>query len=177
MQKKPYSNLAERVASFLIILLAVLEDQLSKQWAIMALKPIRTMPVIEGVFHFTYRENTGAAFSLFSAPDERWIFLTISSVAIVGMTIYLFAARQPSGLTCCSLAMIIGGGIGNMIDRLANGFVVDFIDVRIIHFPVFNMADCFVCIGTGLLLLAVLLEWRNEGKATVLPDDAGKDNG
>ena len=64
--KKPYRNLFARIFSFLITIFAVIEDQLSKQWAILALKPIRTMPVIEGVFHFTYRENTGAAFSLFS---------------------------------------------------------------------------------------------------------------
>lgn len=170
-------NLPARISACLLALFAVIEDQITKRWAVLALKPIRTMPLIDGVFHFTYRENTGAAFSLFSAPDERWIFLTISSVAIVVMTVYLFAAPRASGLTCCSLGMIIGGGIGNMIDRVANGFVVDFIDVRIIRFPVFNVADCFVCIGTGLLLLSVLLEWRNEGKKNALPDDTEKDNG
>ena len=156
------SWLRTRWLALAIIGCAVLLDQITKQLAVAHLKPIDTFPIIKDVFHLTYRTNSGAAWSIFSAPDQRWIFMTISTIAIVAMLAYLAAVRIDCRFARLGLGAIIGGGIGNMIDRVALGYVVDFFDARIINFPVFNVADCFVCVGAGLLMLSLLLDWRRE---------------
>lgn len=150
---------------FAIIALAVLLDQLTKHLTVLYLKPIPTLPLWEGVFHLTYRTNTGAAWSIFSAPDQRWIYMTVSIVGILAMLAFLAFVRDLSPLFRIGLAMMAGGGIGNMIDRVANGFVVDMLDFCLINFPVFNVADCFVCVGAGVLVLAFLLDWIHEARA------------
>ncbi len=162
---KALAWLREKWLPLALILFSVLLDLLTKQLATAHLKPIGTFPLIENVFHLTYRINYGAAWSIFSAPDQRWIFMTVSTVAILGLLAYLLIVKQDSRLMQLGLGAIIGGGIGNMIDRISLGYVVDFLDARIINFPVFNVADCFVCVGAGLLMLALLLDWRREAKA------------
>ena len=120
------------------------------------LKPVGSVPIIEDALHLTYAENTGAAFSMFDEPDERWIFMSISTVAIVALLVYFFVRKPTDKWECLSLAFIIGGGIGNMIDRFLLGYVVDMIDFCLIDFAVFNVADSFVCIGAGLLMLTLI---------------------
>lgn len=130
-------------------------DQATKYAAESALKDIETFPLIRGVLHLTYVENRGAAFGMLS--DKRWIFLVLSSVALVAMAVFAVINRNGRMMTNVAVAMIFGGGVGNMIDRFANGFVVDFIDFRLINFWVFNVADSFVCIGCGVLILSLIL--------------------
>ena len=145
-------------------------DQISKWLTVMNLEyiapPMRpdTIPVIQDVFHFTYVRNTGAAFSMFNEPDERWIFMSISSVAIVALSIYLWKVRKGSKLLCVALSFIIGGGIGNMIDRCLLGYVIDMLDFRIINFAIFNVADSFVCVGVGLFAFLIIYEEIKESK-------------
>ena len=154
----------------------VILDQITKWLAVWGLKKLDTLPLIEDILHLTYVENRGAAFGMFS--DERWVFILISSVAIVGFTIYLYLGHTGSRLYEISISLIISGGIGNMIDRLALGYVVDFIDCRFVKypnftdgdviwrtFPVFNGADSFVCVGAALLMLALILDTVAEAKA------------
>ena len=138
-----------------VIALGVGLDQLTKLLAVLYLSPITTLPIIKNVIHLTYVENRGAAFGMLA--DQRWIFITVSTVAITVMLLYLYLGHSENMLMAISLAMIISGGIGNMIDRLALGYVVDFIDFRLINFAVFNGADSFVCVGAGLLLLSIIL--------------------
>ena len=138
-------------------------DQLTKLIAIKHLKPIATFPIIEDVFHFTFTTNDGMAFGMLD--NQRWIFLTISTITIVLMGIILYTGRLSNKLYTVSVSMIISGGIGNMIDRIALGYVVDFIDFRLINFAVFNGADSFVCVGAGLLVLALVREMLEESKA------------
>ena len=133
-------------------------DQLSKWLTVINLGLHETFPLIEGVFHFTYVRNTGAAFSLFDKPEERWIFMSISTVAIIALAIYLWYNRKGSKLLCVALSFIIGGGIGNMVDRCILKYVIDMLDFRLINFAIFNVADSFVCVGVGLFALAVILE-------------------
>lgn len=133
-------------------------DQLSKWLTVMNLGLGETFPLIDGVFHFTYVRNTGAAFSMFNQPDQRWIFMSISSVTIVALSFYLWTQRKGSKLLCVAVSFIIGGGIGNMIDRCILKYVVDMLDFRLINFAIFNVADSFVCVGVGLFALATILD-------------------
>ena len=139
-------------------------DQLSKWLTVINLGLGETFPLIEGVFHFTYVRNTGAAFSIFNEPDERWIFMSISTVAIIALSIYLWKNRKGSKLLCVALSFIVGGGIGNMIDRSILKYVIDMLDFRLINFAIFNVADSFVCVGVGLFALAVILDEIKEVK-------------
>lgn len=145
-----------------IILGGILLDQITKLLASTYLKVVDTVPIIEGVLHLTYAENTGAAFGMLK--DHRWVFLSISTVAIIGMGLYLYLFKSESRLYDVAIAMIVSGGMGNMFDRLGLGYVVDFIDFRLINFAVFNGADSFVCVGSGLLILALILDLVKESK-------------
>ena len=136
-------------------------DQLTKWLAVNFLKPIPTSPIIDGVIHLTYVENRGAAFGMLA--DQRWVFITISTIAIIAMALYLYFGHAQNLLYGISLSMVVSGGLGNMIDRIALGYVIDFIDFRLINFAVFNGADSFVCVGAGLMILAILL-LPSEGK-------------
>ncbi len=133
----------------------VLIDQISKLLAKRFLEPVGDFPIIGGVLHLTYVENTGAAFGILK--NHRWIFMSVSCVAVLALLVYLAVARNSTGmLGGISLAMIIGGGIGNMIDRVLSGYVIDFINFELIDFAVFNIADSAVCIGAVLLIVYVL---------------------
>ena len=146
-----------------IIVATVFLDQITKYLTIFFLKPIDTLPIIRDVIHLTYVENTGAAFGMMK--DSRWIFMVTSTVAIVGILVYMFWKRPQNKLLCTALSFIVGGGIGNMIDRTLLGYVVDMIDFRLINFAVFNVADSFVCVGAGLMILYLILDMVNESKA------------
>jgi signal peptidase II len=148
----------------MIIAGVIFLDQLSKWLTVINLGLHETFPLIEGVFHFTYVQNTGAAFSMFNEPDERWIFMSISTVAIIGLSVYLWFNRKGSKLLCVALSFIVGGGIGNMIDRCILKYVIDMLDFRLINFAIFNVADSFVCVGVGLFALAVILDEVKEMK-------------
>ncbi len=146
-----------------VIALGVFLDQLTKWLAVEYLTKVTTVPIIKGVIHLTYLENPGAAFGSFA--DAPWVFNTVSTVAIIAMLLYLFSGRCSNALEAISIAMIVSGGIGNMIDRLTLGYVVDFIDFRLINFAIFNGADSFVCVGAGILILSLSLELAREIKA------------
>ena len=152
-----------------VILGGILLDQLTKFFAFKFLTQVDTVPIIKNVLHLTFETNRGMAFSLLS--DNRWVFITVSSVAIIGFMIYLYLGHADNLYYGVSLAMVISGGIGNMIDRFGLGFyvapdgvgeVIDFIDFRLINFAVFNGADSFVCIGAGVLIILLLIDLKKE---------------
>ena len=147
----------------LIIAAGIVIDQLTKLLAVIYLKPVRDFPLIKDVFHLYYTENPGAAFGMLS--NDRWVFMTFSTVMILGMCVYLFFPKKQSRpLFNIAMAVVISGGIGNMIDRIAYGKVVDFFYFKLINFAIFNMADVFVCVGAGLMILDVILEIIEESK-------------
>lgn len=150
---------------FLITAGVILLDQITKILALQHLAPVGSLPLWENVLHLTYVENTGAAFGMLK--DHRWVFLVISTVALGGMIVYMFLNKTKQPLETTAVAFIVGGGIGNMIDRLTRGFVVDFVDVKCIpHWNyIFNVADIFVCVGCGLFILYVLLFETKSKKA------------
>ncbi len=145
-----------------IMALVVFLDQLTKYLTILFLKPLDTFPIIEDVLHLTYVENTGAAFGMMK--NQRWLFMIVSTVAIIALLVYLFKKKTQPKLENLAIAFIVGGGIGNMIDRIFLGYVVDMIDFRLINFAVFNVADSFVCVGAGLLMLYIILSGVKEYK-------------
>lgn len=150
---------------WIIVSIAVIAvDQLTKYLASTYLKPIGTFPIIEGALHLTYVENKGAAFGILS--DNRWIFMSISTVAIIAIAVLMVVFRKKyyHPLLYTGACMVLGGGIGNMIDRFAYGYVVDFIDFRLINFAVFNAADCFVCVGAALVAVYLLFFEPKEKK-------------
>lgn len=157
----------------MIIVGIVFLDQLTKWLTVINLDLGESYTVIEGFFNFKYVRNTGAALSMFDKPDERWIFMSISTIAIIAMFIYLWKSRKGNKLLCVALSFILGGGIGNMVDRTLLGYVVDFLDFILyrdaqgfeFHFPTFNIADSFVCIGVGLFALSMILEEVRLSKA------------
>ncbi|MCI5512604.1 MAG: signal peptidase II [Clostridia bacterium] len=147
----------------LLIIAFIYLDQLSKYLAVIYLKGGESFPIIKNVLHLTYVENEGAAFGMLK--DHRWIFMIISSVAIIGLFVYLVKNYKASRLQSVALTMIIAGGIGNMIDRVVLGYVVDFIDFTLINFAIFNVADSFVCVGVGLLIIYLLMTLKREHDA------------
>ena len=147
----------------LIIFVGIIIDQLTKWISATYLSKIITLPIIKNVIHLTYVENRGAAFGMFA--NNRWVFMITSTIMIIGLLLYLYLGLAENRLYEISMAMIISGGIGNMIDRIALGYVVDFIDFRLINFAVFNGADSFVCVGAGLLILAMVLDMVKEAKS------------
>ncbi len=139
-----------------IIAVSVIIDQILKLIVSNALEIGHTVPVIDGVFHFTYVQNFGAAFSILQ--NRQWFLILVTSVVmIVAVVIMVKNIKKFTALLSVSIALIIGGGIGNLIDRIRLGYVVDFIDCRFINFPVFNFADCCVVVGAFLLVISVFV--------------------
>ncbi|MBE6674550.1 MAG: signal peptidase II [Ruminococcaceae bacterium] len=147
-----------------IILGGIALDQLTKILVLKLMHLGQSIELIPGVFNITYIQNEGAAFGMLS--EHRWIFMITSTVAIIGIGIYLFGFCRERMTLKVGLAMIISGGVGNMIDRTAYGFVVDMIDFRMLDFWkwIFNVADALVCIGAGVVILALILDIAKESK-------------
>lgn len=133
-----------------VIVLAFI-DQLSKLAVLKFVRPVETIPLIENVFHLTYCENRGAAFGILQ--NRFGLFFCITAVVLVAVTVYMIKKRPQNLCLNLSVTLLVGGALGNFIDRIFRGFVVDFFDFRLIHFAIFNVADCFVVCG------AVLLAW------------------
>lgn len=146
---------------FIILLLAV--DFFTKQWALKVLANRNAITIINNFFDLEYLENRGAAFGIFQ--NKVAFLVIITSIVILAMIYFLFKNKNNSKLLKWSLYLVIAGAIGNLIDRVSLGFVVDFLKFHykdVYYFPTFNMADTFVVIGTALLMLYVLKGEVNE---------------
>lgn len=147
-----------------LTVLMIALDQAVKYWAFTSLQAQQTIPLVENVFHLTYIENRGAAFSMFAQFDSRWIFVTLAVVISVVIGVALYKGWMQNALGRWSLVMVAAGAIGNAIDRVIRGFVVDLFDFRLIHFPVFNVADIFICVGAVLFIIYFLFQHKDEGQ-------------
>lgn len=128
-------------------------DILTKIWATDVLKGLVTIPLWQNVFHLTYVENTGAAFGSFQG--NRVFLVAVTLIAIVAGCVFLAKNRNKS-LLSVGTAFVLGGALGNLLDRVFRGFVVDMLDFRLINFPVFNVADIFVCLGAALIVIYII---------------------
>lgn len=136
-------------------------DQFSKSLVVSYIDEFAQIPIINGFFSLIYVRNTGAGFSIMEGQQTILILITI--VAIIYFSYSLYKAKNRETLKIISLILIISGAIGNLIDRISYNYVIDFLDFVIFSydFPVFNIADCLLCVGVGLLLIDVLMEGKH----------------
>ena len=146
---------------------AVVLDQWTKALTVASIPLHSRVPFWDGLFHFTYLQNTGAAFSSFQG--QQWLFALIFAVFTLLLVVEL--RKNSMGfrpLVRWCIVAIWAGGLGNMIDRVRLGYVVDMIEVEFIRFPVFNVADCFITCGCVLLIAHLVLFnrefWKDEKK-------------
>ena len=135
---------------FIVILVLILLDQVVKFLADKILSKYETLAVIPSILHLTFVKNYGAAFGIL---QNKRIFLLLITLAILVFIIwYLFRSNTNNNLFFWSVILIVSGGVGNFIDRLFRGYVIDYIDIRLINFSVFNLADSYVFIGAVLMM-------------------------
>jgi signal peptidase II len=162
-------NLALRRFYFMLSIVwgVVALDQATKWWIMATFKLYEVREVVSGLFNLVYLHNSGAAFSLLSSVEgawKQWFFVVVAIAALV-FILFLFKQHCAGSLIyTVSLGLIGGGAVGNLIDRLRFGSVVDFLDFYISghHWPAFNVADSAICVGVGLFLFQNLRDAKHE---------------
>lgn len=154
---------------YLVALAIIFLDQVSKLVIIRTLRLGQGFPVIPGFFDIVFVLNPGAAFGFLATLSEQVrnpLFILISVVAVILIIVYHTRYLRSHRLVSFALGLILGGAVGNLIDRLHYGMVVDFLDVHVgpYHWPAFNMADSAISIGVSLMVLDMLLDWHRERK-------------
>lgn len=141
---------------FLVAVVVILLDQVSKQWVLIHFSPYQPEKILP-MLNLTLAYNTGAAFSFLSSAGEwhRWFFAGFGVVMSTVLMVWVMRTPQSARLQLLALNLILGGALGNLIDRARVGYVIDFIEVyyKAYHWPVFNLADSAICIGAFFLLL------------------------
>ena len=144
---------------YLIFIVGIVLDRITKCLALEHLTKVDTYPLWEGVLHLSYHENTGAAFSIFTGKTTMLSIFT--SIVIIAGIWFMFNVKKKSPNAkafIASIAMILSGAIGNLWDRVAYNYVVDFIDFRLINFAIFNVADSFITVGTIILCACLIFD-------------------
>lgn len=129
-------------------------DQAAKFFAAGLLQSVDTYPLWNEVFHLTYVENKGAGWGMFS--DHTWLLTVATIIVIVAAVSYVVVKRPKDQLFLTAFTFMIGGAVGNLVDRVRQGFVIDFLDFTLIDFPVFNIADCFITVGAAIFVIYVI---------------------
>lgn len=138
-------------------LLLVVLDQFSKYWIVKNISLGEVRPFLSGIFSLTYLQNNGAAFSMLQ--DQQWLFAIITFI-VVGFAVYYFVKHiKGSFWLLFGLLLIISGGLGNFIDRLRLGYVVDMVHLDFMDFAIFNLADAYLSVGVVILFIAL---WKEE---------------
>ena len=143
-------------------------DQLTKILVSGNMELYQSISVIPKVFNITYIQNRGAAFGMLA--NHSWVFMIVSTAAIIAMCVYLFRFCKEGTFFKIGLALVISGGIGNMIDRIFLGYVVDMIEATFIEtlfgwsFAIFNVADSFVCVGAGIVIFCLVRDIIKDSK-------------
>ena len=158
----------KRILKYAIfVALIVLADQLTKVWVVQNIPLYGQKPFLPGIVGLTYVQNTGAAWSMFRG--QQWLFALIFLV-FTGAILYEFF-KKPMPFTSLErwfIAAVYGGGLGNMIDRVRLGYVIDMIETEFMDFPVFNVADCFITCGCIALMVHIVFFnknlWKDEQK-------------
>lgn len=146
-------------------------DQLTKYLATTFLAPVGSVPFLPGIMELRYVLNDGMAFSMLAG--KRWILVAATGIALCAIAVYLWRkkpATKAEYLEYWSWVLVFAGGVGNLIDRVRTGYVVDFFATTFIDFAVFNVADCFVTVGIALLIISVILLERGSSQKTCETD-------
>ncbi len=141
----------------LVLIACIIFDLIAKKFTVGIDKD-----AIPGFFKFLYTQNTGAAWSMFSGSTVALIIISVIIIALLG--VYVFASKTKNALFYVSLGLIVGGAVGNLIDRIFLGYVRDFIKLEFMNFPIFNTADCFLTVGVVCLVIYYLIEVIKESK-------------
>ncbi|MDO4731080.1 MAG: signal peptidase II [Clostridia bacterium] len=141
------------ISTFVIAAIVIVSDQATKLWAVQTLKDSADIQAIPYILSFTYVENRGAAFGM--GQNLRWLFVAVSIVFIVIFCIALFKYKRQNLMVSISAGLILGGTVGNLIDRVLNGYVVDFLQLSFFP-PTCNIADYSLTIGVVLLVIYML---------------------
>jgi signal peptidase II len=147
---------------YIIALAVVILDQWTKYLVVKHMELGESIPLIPDVFHLTSHRNLGAAFGILQ--NQRWLFVIITVAVVIGIVVSLIRLGKTQPRVSLALSLVLGGAIGNFIDRVKSGQVVDFLDVTLINFPIFNVADTAITIGVALLLLDVFLEGKRKSR-------------
>lgn len=144
-----------------LVILMIFLDQVSKYIIVSKFSLGQSIEIIKNFFSLTYVQNFGAGFSIMQ--NQTYTFYIITVLAVIILTYMLLKAKKEEKLNKISYLLIIGGAFGNFIDRLTHIYVIDFLDFNFFgwDFPVFNIADCFVTVGCGLLIIATILEYKH----------------
>ena len=142
----------------LLSAILVVLDQLVKNWVQQAIPLYGVKPFLPGLLELTYVQNTGAAFSIFR--EHTWILTLISALASLIILVLLLRRALPGRLGQLALSLVLGGAVGNLIDRYFYGFVVDMFNLQFMNFAVFNVADIGISVGGVLLCVYVLFFWK-----------------
>jgi signal peptidase II len=161
--------------TILIAAVVVVLDQISKFFVMRDLKPVSDIPVWDGVLHFHYAENTGASFGMF--PGLKWVFLVVSILFVVGVFIFVLIKRKNiDTFALVTLGLICGGALGNAIDRIRVGYVIDFVYVKLINFAIFNVADSCIVVGGILLGVYVIFIYKEPHEKDMPKMEEGNEN-
>ena len=151
-----------QVITLIIIALLVAIDQIIKLLVLEHLKPMGSLTLIDGFIQLNYAENTGAAFGSFSGKTT---FLSIFTLAIIILgLIYLFVKKRKVDVEYICISLIISGGLGNLVDRIFRGYVVDYIEPLFVDFAIFNFADILVTCSCIVLVIWLMYEIYRENK-------------
>ena len=159
------------IVPVLIAAVLVGVDQWTKYWAVTQLKPVGNITVVEGFLDFTFVENRGVAFGVFSG--QKWLILVLTA-AIIVFLLYFFVKMPRTReyqLVRAAMVPVLAGAVGNLLDRVFRGYVVDFFEITFISWPVFNMADIFVVTGVIALAILILFVIKEEPKIERKKDD------
>lgn len=149
----------------LIVMVGLVVDQFTKILIDRSMTLYQSIPVLDGLFNLTYLRNKGAAFSFLSTASWRIpFFISVTLVAAVVILVTVRKLREEQRLAQSALAMIFSGAVGNLIDRVRLGEVIDFLDVywKGYHWPAFNVADSLICVGVTLMALEMFREERKQ---------------
>lgn len=149
--------------SMIVVVILVLIDQWIKYLVVEYLMPVHEIPLWQDVFHLTYVENRGAAFGIFTG--QKFILIGVTGVVMIGLIGAILLKKIKAPFLIWTFCLIVGGGIGNLIDRALLGYVIDYLDFTLIDFAVFNFADCCVVVGVFLFAIySLIIEPRMEKK-------------
>ncbi len=137
-------------------------DQAAKNMAVTHLKGKAPFVILEGIFELYYSENRGAAFGMLQGRQGFFFLIATAVIIFVAWALWRMPAEKKYLPLTCSLFLLVSGAVGNLIDRLINGYVVDFLYFKLINFPIFNVADCYVVIATFLLIFLFFFYYSDE---------------